>query len=256
MNKIIIRFYAELNDLLPPSRRQKAISHSFKGRPAVKDLIESLGVPHTEVDLILVNGESVGFEHCLQGGETVGVYPIFQSINISALTKVRPEPLSELRFALDTHLGKLALYLRMLGFDSCYSNMASDEKLAAISAEEKRILLTRDRGLLKRSKVLYGYWLRSTAPAAQLREVLQRFGLYPLLRPFQRCLRCNSVLQAVSKEKVLASLPPKVREYCAEFHLCPGCGRLYWNGTHYEHMTEFVKHIQNENSSVPPYQDP
>ena len=256
MNKITIRFYAELNDLLPPSRRQKAIGNSFKGRPAVKDLIESLGVPHTEVDLILVNGESVGFEHCLQGGETVGVYPIFQSIDISALTKVRPEPFSELRFALDTHLGKLALYLRMLGFDSYNSNMASDEKLAAISAEEKRILLTRDRGLLKRSKVLYGYWLRSTAPAAQLREVLQRFGLYPLLRPFQRCLRCNSVLQAVSKEKGLASLPPKVREYCAEFHLCPGCGRLYWNGTHYEHMTEFVKHIQNDNSSVPPYQDP
>jgi uncharacterized protein with PIN domain len=249
MNRITIRFFAELNDLLPPAKRQRPFTHFFKGQPAVKDLIESLGVPHTEVDLILVNGESVGFEYCLQGGETVGVYPIFQAIDISALTKVRPEPLSEFRFALDTHLGKLALYLRMVGFDSYYSNAATDDKLAAISAEKKRVLLTRDRGLLKRSKVLYGYWIRSTSPSAQLREVLQRFDLYSLLRPFQRCLRCNEVLQTIAKEEVFSRLPVKVREYCDVFHLCPGCGRLYWNGTHHEHMKEFIRQIQKENQN-------
>ncbi|MEW6573765.1 MAG: Mut7-C RNAse domain-containing protein [Bacillota bacterium] len=245
MNHSSIRFYAELNDFLPPGKRQVAFTRFFFGEPAVKDLIESLGVPHTEVDLILINGESVEFTRRVRDGDRVSVYPVFESIDVSPVVRVRPAPLREVRFVLDNHLGKLATYLRMLGFDALYSSGLSDEALARLSARERRILLTRDRGLLKRSEVTHGYFVRSTGPPAQLAEVLRRFDLYSLVNPFCRCLRCNRLLQAVSKEEVEERLPPKVREYFAEFRLCRGCGRVYWKGSHYEQMEEFVRQIQS-----------
>ncbi|HIE13001.1 MAG TPA: twitching motility protein PilT [Desulfotomaculum sp.] len=244
MSRCSVRFYAELNDFLPPGKRQAAFIHTFLGEPAVKDLIESLGVPHTEVDLILINGESVEFSRRVRDGDRISVYPVFESIDVSPIVRVRPAPLREVRFVLDTHLGRLATYLRMVGFDTLYANDLSDEALSEISARERRILLTRDRGLLKRSEVAHGYLVRSTDPPAQLTEVLRRFDLYRLVSPFCRCLRCNLPLEAVSKEEVEDRLPPKVREYFVEFRLCRGCGRVYWKGSHYEHMERFVTEIQ------------
>jgi len=138
MNCAIFRFYAELNDFLPQSRRQTTFKHCFNGGPAVKDTIESLGVPHTEVDLILVDGEPVGFDHLLQDGDRVSVYPRFVTLDLGGIQRLRPEPLRHKRFVLDIHLGKLANYLRMLGVDTLYRNDYADATLAEISRREKR----------------------------------------------------------------------------------------------------------------------
>ena len=243
MNDVTMRFYGELNDFLQPGQKQRAFRHYFYGRPSVKDLIESLGVPHTEVDLLLINGESSSFGQHVQGGEWVTVYPVFKSLDISALSRVRPEPISHFCFILDVHLGQLALYLRMFGFDSLYRNEASDDYLADTSSAEKRILLTFDRGLLKRKKVTYGYCVRSRKPSLQLLEVLQRFDLFERISPFKRCLRCNGVLRPVPKESVLAVLPEKVRHCLHEFQQCPQCGQVYWKGSHYDHMQRFIQKI-------------
>lgn len=243
MKCCVIRFYAELNDFLPRKNKQVAFNHCFLGQPAVRDLIESLGVPHTEVDLVLINGESVEFSRQVHDGDYISVYPVFESIDISPILRVRPAPLRKTRFLLDAHLGKLTSYLRMLGFDVLYNSGFSDKKLAEISVKDRRILLTRDRGLLKRSLVTHGYFVRNNAPAEQLIEVLQRFDLFRLVKPFSRCMCCNEVLKMVAKEEVGDRLPPKVRQYFNEFNLCRNCGRIYWKGSHYEQMKQFISKV-------------
>jgi uncharacterized protein with PIN domain len=237
----IVRFYAELNDFFPPERRQVPFRHFFFGRPTVKDLIEGLGVPHTEVDLILVNGDSVDFGYHVEDGDFISVYPVFESLDISPVSRVRPEPLRRPRFVLDGHLGRLAAYLRLLGFDAYYEPNLPDETLARISSQERRILLTRDRGLLKRSQVTHGYLVRESEPREQLAEVVRRFDLWGAARPFTRCLRCNGELAAVAKVEVEEGLPPKVRERFSEFSRCSGCGRVYWKGSHYERLACLIR---------------
>lgn len=241
MANVTIRFYGELNDFLPKLKRQLPLSHSISGNPTVKELIESMEVPHTEVELILVDGVSAGFGRQLKGGEIISVYPPFRRLDVSGITLVRPEPLEETRFVLDVHLGKLASYLRMAGFDSVYSKEASDEKLSEISASEGRILLTFDRGLLKRKNVVYGYCVRSRQPQEQFREVIRRFGLENRLRPFTRCLSCNGMLEPVSKDEVLDRIPEKVKDFAEAFTICHSCGRIYWKGTHYDRMVKFIE---------------
>jgi uncharacterized protein len=241
MNRACFRFYAELNDFLPPGRRGVTFAHAFGGSPSIKDLIEALGVPHTEVDLILVNGESVDFAYRVREGDRVSVYPVFESLDITPLLRVRPRPLREPRFVLDTHLGRLAAYLRLLGFDTLYRNDARDDELAQISSGEGRILLTRDRGLLKRSQVTHGYCVRETGPRRQLAEVVRRFDLSRSIAPFQRCMRCNGMLQPVRKEEVMDRLPPRTREYYDEFYICPACDRGYWKGSHYRQMRQLIE---------------
>src|SRR5215207_6869794 len=174
MIRVAVRFYAELNDFLPARRRQVWIEHALDESHSVKHVVETLGVPHPEIDLILVNGESVDFTYRVQDGDRISVYPVFESFDISPLVRVRPRPLRETRFVLDVHLGTLAGYLRMLGFDTLYRNDADDPELAETSQRESRILLTRDRGLLMRSTVSHGYLLRETDPQKQLAEVVRR----------------------------------------------------------------------------------
>src|SRR5579872_1035405 len=242
----LFRFYAELNDLLPPERRFQTFERACDGRSSVKDIIESLGVPHTEIDLILVNGESSGFSRRIQNEDRVSVYPVFESFDVALVTRVRPEPLRETRFVLDMHLGRLAAYLRMLGFDTHYSNHAADEELARISLDERRILLTRDRGLLKRSSVTHGHLMRETSPRRQLAEVVERFDLRRSMAAFSRCLRCNTRLEFAPKESVAPRLPERARQGHSEFQICPNCGRIYWKGSHYDRMLEMVRAIPGE----------
>ncbi|NIM94911.1 MAG: twitching motility protein PilT [Anaerolineales bacterium] len=244
------RFYAELNDFLPPSRRFVSFKHTFRGNPSVKDTIEALGVPHTEIDLILVNGESVDFTFKLHDGDRVSVYPIFESIDITPLVRVRPEPLREIRFVLDTHLGRLASYLRMLGFDTLYNNECDDESLARIASEEMRILLTKDRGLLKRNMVTHGYCVRGKHPREKLVEVIRRFDLGELAQPFHRCIRCNGLMEDATKDEVLDSLPPRVAEAHNEFRRCGSCYQVYWKGSHYDRMQQFLDHVLREGRSA------
>ncbi len=253
MKHAAFRFYAELNDFLPPDRKMVSLDYPFLVSGSVKDMIEAFGVPHTEVDLILVNGESVDFSHPVQDGDRISVYPVFESLDITPLVHVRPRPLRQTRFVLDTHLGKLAVYLRMVGFDTLYRNDYADETLARISSGEGRILLTRDRGLLKRSVVTHGYWLRATDPRQQLVEVVRRFDLFRAIAPFQRCLRCNGLLEPVAKKAVSNRLQPKTRQYYDEFSICKTCDRVYWKGSHYQRMQGFIERLleQGEVSSLP-----
>lgn len=200
-------------------------------------------MPHPEVDLVLVNGQSVDFSYLVQDGDHISVYPVFESIDISPLVRVRPHPLRESRFVLDTHLGRLAAYLRMLGFDTVYGNDYADEKLARIAADEGRILLTRDRGLLKRSVVTHGYCVRETAPRRRLVEVLRRFDLFDAIRPFSRCIRCNGPLEAVDAEAIADRLPPRTRKYYDAFRICRACDQIYWKGSHYERMQALITSV-------------
>ncbi len=189
----------------------------------------------------MINGESADFSRRVNDGDYISVYPVFESVDVFPVLRVRPEPLRETRFLLDAHLGKLAAYLRMLGFDALYKNNLPDATLAEISVGERRILLTRDRGLLKRGLVTHGYLVRSSVPAEQIKQVLKHFDLFRLVKPFSRCMCCNKILKAVAKEEVEDRLPPKVRQYCNEFNLCQNCGRVYWKGSHYEQMKRFIE---------------
>ncbi len=243
MQRAQLRFYAELNDFLPRERRGVAFTHWFRGSPSVKDVIESLGVPHAEVDLVLADGESVDFSWPVRDGARVSVYPVFESIDIGPLVRVRPEPLRDPRFVLDGHLGRLAAYLRMVGFDARWRNECGDEELARVAAEERRILLTRDRGLLKRRAVTHGYWLREVDPKRQLAEVLRRFDLARRVAPFRRCLCCNELLEPIRKELVADRLPPRVRERQVEFVRCGACERIYWKGSHHRRMERLIAEV-------------
>jgi uncharacterized protein with PIN domain len=239
-NRAEFRFYQELNDFFPQEKKHKVLGYAFNGNPGIKDSIEALGVPHTEIDLILVNGESVSFSYQLKNRDRVSVYPVFESLDISGLTRLRERPLRESRFILDVHLGKLARYLRMFGFDCLYDNRFEDQHLAAVAERENRIILTRDIGLLKRRNVTHGYWVRSLHPRVQLEEVFQRFDLYSQIRPFSRCKSCNTALRRIEKEKIIHRLKPKTRTYYSEFFICDVCDKLYWKGSHYQSMKRRV----------------
>ncbi len=246
MMQATLRFYAELNFFLPAARRQVTFDLPVAEHQSVKDLIESLGVPHTEVDLILVNGESVDFTTPVRDGDRISVYPVFESFDITPLLRVREEPLREPRFVLDQHLGRLAAYLRALGFDTLYRNDYDDPELAETSDREGRTLLTRDRGLLKRRRVTHGYYVRSTDPRQQVSEVARRFDLYRLIEPFQRCVHCNALLEPVSKAEIADQLQPRTLAYYDEFQRCTGCGRVYWKGSHTEHMQRLIDELRCE----------
>lgn len=240
MRRAIFRFYAGLNDFLPPQRRGASFEQAFFGAPAVKDLIEALGVPHPEVDLVLADGNAVDFGWRVADRSRVSVYPAFGAIDVARLTRVRPEPPEALAFVLDGHLGRLARYLRMAGFDTLWDAAARDEELARTSSRSHRVLVTRDLGLLKRREVRHGYWVRATDPARQLVELVRRFDLSRLAAPFQRCLRCNAPLAAVAKDAIAARLPPRVRARHESFKRCPSCDRLYWAGTHQQRMARLA----------------
>jgi uncharacterized protein with PIN domain len=230
--RVHLRVYAELADFLPPALRQRTLARDLAGTTSVKDLIEGLGIPHTEIDLVLVNGESAGFDRHVRDGDFVSVFPVFESIDIGSVTRVRAEPLRVLRFVLDTHLGRLAAYLRLAGFDTLYRRDYRDDELAAISNAEQRVLLTRDQALLRRRVVSRGYFIRSTHPRRQFRDVIERFDLAGSARPFQRCLRCNAPLRPAARDEVWPRLPPRTRVAYDTFYACTGCDRVYWRGAH------------------------
>ncbi len=239
--RVWVRCYAELNDFLAPDRRSVCFPVELDVGPSLKDLIEGVGVPHTEVDLVLVDGESVDFSRRVGDGDRVSVYPVFRSVDVGTVTRVRPEPLAEIRFVLDTHLGRLARYLRLVGFDTDYENDRSDAELARISKEDRRILLTCDRGLLKRNVVTHGYAVRERRPRAQLLEVAGRFELSGRFAPFTRCLACNGVLEDASLPEVAARVPPSIRERFRRYRRCPRCGGVYWQGSHHARLARLVE---------------
>ncbi|MBI4666662.1 MAG: twitching motility protein PilT [Nitrospinae bacterium] len=237
-----IRVYAELNSCLPPEKRQRVFTHLFTPGDSLESILRGLGIAVELVDVALVNGESAPLTYRPHGGELISVYPVFESFNVASLGKIRPEPLRQTRFVLDAHLGRLAKYLRMMGFDSAYRNDYSDDTLAAISISGKRILLSRDTELLKRKSVTRGYRVKSENPREQAKEVLERFDLYESIRPFTRCVRCNGNVEPLPKDRA-PSLPPVVLMEHENFWRCGGCGKVYWRGTHYRRMERFLAAI-------------
>ncbi|HSR65618.1 MAG TPA: Mut7-C RNAse domain-containing protein [Xanthomonadaceae bacterium] len=236
------RFYEELNGFLAPALRRRSFAHAFDDTPAVKDRIESLGVPHTEVDLILVDGEPASFSRRLRGGERVAVYPMFECFDVSGLGGLRPRPLREPRFVLDVHLGRLAHYLRLLGFDCLYRNDYRDEDLLAIAREDHRTVLSRDTGLLKRAELTHGAFVHASDPRRQLREVIDRFQLESRIAPFTRCARCNGEVAHVPAEEA-EEAPAAVARDGTEFSRCRGCGQLYWRGSHPARLRERLAEV-------------
>jgi uncharacterized protein with PIN domain len=246
-NRSTFRFYEELNDFLPAMRRKTAFEYAFDGTPSVKDAIEAIGVPHTEVDLILVNGESVDFRHLLRGGERVAVYPAFERLDIAGLTRLRPAPLRDPRFVLDVHLGRLARYLRLAGFDTSYANDYDDATVVRIALTERRIILTRDVGILKQRVVTHGYWVRNTAPRVQLREIVAALDLAARIRPFTRCMRCNGSLRDAARQEIVDRVPAAIAREHDQFRVCSDCGRVYWRGSHYDRLVRLLDEILDSN---------
>jgi len=236
---VSFRFYAQLNDFLPAARRGRRFTQTLRGVTSAKDAIEAVGVPHPEVDVIVVNGEAEDFTYRLHAGDDVSVYPAFRSIDIGGVRRCGTDPPQPVRFALDIHLGKLAARLRLIGFDTVV--IADDADIATLGAREGRIVLTRDIGLLKRSVVRHGHWVRHTDPESQLVEVLRRFDLATQMEPFVRCVRCNALLVAVDADAVADRLPPRTRETFRQFRRCPGCDRAYWQGSHYDRLVRMIE---------------
>ena len=238
------RFYEELNDFLPDEHRKVSFRHTFCGTPSVKDTVQAIGVPHTAIDLILVDGHSVDFAHRLRGGERVAVYPVFERLDISPVIRLRPKPLRDTRFILDVHLGKLARYLRMLGFDVAYDRERDDETIIDLSLEQKRIILTRDIGILKQSRVTHGYWVRHHQPLEQLQEVLLSLDLLNQLHPFTRCMDCNGKIRPVARNKISTRVDPDIFNRFKAFWRCDDCRKIYWQGSHYHRMLERIRKIE------------
>ena len=230
------RFYEELNDFLPPVRRKQEFTCPCARAATTKHMIEALGVPHTEVELILVNGESCGFDRILQDGDRVAVYPRFEAMDVTPLLRVRDHPLRETRFVADAHLGGLAHMLRMMGFDTLYDNYFHDDAIVAIAEQDGRIVLTRDRELLKRRTVTHGCYVHALKSEQQLREVVGRLDLAASARPFTLCLHCNAPLRPVDKASVYDRLPPKVQMNYEQFSTCDVCRRVFWEGSHWRNM--------------------
>jgi uncharacterized protein with PIN domain len=236
-----LRFYAELNDFLPADRRQRDFCYHFSGTPSVKDAIEAIGVPHTEVDVILVDGKSVDFSHLLRGGERVAVYPMFERYDVSPVTRLRPAPLRETRFVADVHLGTLARNLRLLGFDTVWERDLTDEAIMEIAARDRRVILTRDKGILKNGRVTHGYWLRATDPSEQLEEVIHALDLAGSIEAYTRCMECNGVLEAIGRTAAARSVPLQVFLVYRKFKRCASCGRTYWRGSHLKRLDRIVE---------------
>lgn len=240
MNHSWFRFYAELNDFLPSEKQKKLFKYQFHGSPSVKDAIEAIGIPHAEVDLILINSTPSAFSDRINNGDIISVYPVFESFDITSVQHLRAKPLRITKFINDVHLGTLTKYLRLCGFDTFYKKDLNDIEIINLSVSEDRIILTRDLELLKNSIVTHGYWIRSQNTHEQLKEVFRRFDLASQMSPFIRCMECNGMLSDVSKKEIQDRLLPETIRIFAKFRMCSQCSRVYWEGSHFERMKKYI----------------
>lgn len=239
-------FHGEINYFLPKKRRDIPFQHPIHHKASIKDWIESLNPPHTEVGLIVVNGESVNFDFIIESEMQIDVYTDFDALMLPNKSRLHPPYQGKPRFVLDTHLGRLASYLRMMGFDTLYRNDYPDDELAFVSNSENRILLTRDIGLLKRSLVIYGYYMRETNPKKRILEVSRKYNLPEQITPFQYCMSCNGAIQSVAKADILSKITLQTARYYDQFYQCQTCQKIYWRGSHYQKMQAFIEKVVNE----------
>lgn len=265
INKIEFRFYAELNNFIDientnnlelagkinkPIVNNKYYIHYYRGHPSIKDRVESLGIPHTEIALILKNGNPVEFSYLVQKNDQFSIYPYFYNIKLPEDYKLQEEYPLKPKFILDVHLGKLARFLRRFNFDTLYSNSYSDSEIVEIAEKENRIILTRDLGLLMRKKVKWGCFIKYDDPQKQLKQVFKRYDLAKYYkRKESRCVDCNTILIDIDKEKIMDRLEEKTKRYFDEFKICPDCSKVYWRGSHY-HQTENILEVILDNDRL------
>lgn len=243
LKHITFRCYAELNDFLPEEQKQKRFVFSLKTPVTLGEAIESLGIPLSEVDLVLVNSQPGSRNQRLCENDYISVYPTFETLDISKLKDTHSPALRVTRFILDAHLGKLAKYLRMLGFDSLYRNDFDDEDIIELAARENRIILTRDKPLLKSKRITHGYYIRTTDTHQQIREVVQKFDLYSQFKSFTRCMTCNTELVPKKKQEIMHIIQPDTLQNFNEFFFCPTCRKVYWKGSHFKRMESFIRNL-------------
>ncbi|WP_417776118.1 Mut7-C RNAse domain-containing protein [Stutzerimonas xanthomarina] len=236
MTTATFRFYARLNAFLPVQRRGQAFICSCAQAATTKHMIEALGVPHTEVALVLANDTPVGLDWAINDGDRIAVYPKFERIDISGLTPMQPLPSDPPRFVADAHLGGLARLLRMAGFDTLFDNHYEDAAMTDLANREGRVLLTRDRALLMHRVVTHGCYVHALKPADQLRELYERLELAAHARPFSLCMRCNRPLSEIDKQAARDRVPLRVLERHERFVGCDCCGRVFWEGSHWQDM--------------------
>lgn len=240
MPSVNFTFHGDLNFFLQRRQKNQTIHYEFDWKATLKDMLEAQGPPHPEVELLVVNGVSVGWEHIVQDNDDIQAYPNFDALDLPEKIQLIPPYPIKPKFILDTHLGKLAGYLRMMGFDTLYRNDYEDDVLAQVSHDETRILLTRDLGVLKRGIVTYGYFVRNTNPQKRLLEISQRYNLAPQIEPFRYCMKCNGIVEAVDKQAVIDHIPHDTAEYYSEFQQCQSCQQIYWKGSHHQKMERLI----------------
>lgn len=240
MVSVQFRFYAELNDFLPGPWRQVDFRFEAPDGATVGDAVRLTGVPPDRVELLLANGLSVGLDYALRPDDRISVYPVFDAMDVGSVTLIERRPERRSGFVLDVHLGKLAHHLRMVGFDTWYRNSATQDELIALAQSEDRILLSKSRLLVSHPRLLASYAVRSSDPREQFLEVLRRFDIVSLFRPFTRCLHCNAIVRPAQEDEVAGGVPLRSRALYRDFTLCPDCRRVYWEGTHVGRMRAFL----------------
>lgn len=240
MNQVAFRFYEELNDYLPENMRKGWIESAVYKGTTVGEKIQSYGLPLEEVDLVLVNQQSRGFDYPLKDGDRVSVYPQFELLNVSEITQVREKALRHPTFICDVHLGKLCKYLRMLGWDTHYSNQYTPEDIIELAKEENRIILSRNVLFTRQKEVKHFWWVRSADPLEQVKDLITRLDLSGQAAPLTRCLNCNGLLEPIEKHKIAHRLQPDTTQYYNEFFHCITCDQVYWKGSHYQNMLKFI----------------
>ena len=251
LKNITFRCYAELNDFLPLDYRQKQFIHPLKTPVTLGEAIESLGIPFSEVDLVLVNSQPASMNVRLYENDYVSLFPTFETLDISELKGVHTPALRVTCFILDTHLGKLAKYLRMLGFDTKYRNDFEDDEIIELALREKRIILTRDKLVLSSGRVTHGYYIRSTDKHKQLIEVVRKFDLYSQFKSFTRCMTCNAELVLKNREEIGHLVQHDILQLYDEFFLCPSCNKVYWKGSHFKKMETYIRDLTFRGAGLP-----
>ncbi|WP_173073009.1 Mut7-C RNAse domain-containing protein [Tenuifilum thalassicum] len=233
--QVSIRLYGSLNDFVAQELKQTNISVGFWGNPTIKDLVESVGVPHTEINLILANSCPVNFSYKPESGSRISCYPKFFFLKNSE-SCLQPQVPMPPKFICDAHLGRLASYIRLCGFDTLFNTTFEDRTIIKTSNSEERIILTRDKGLLRCGSARLGYFVRETKPILQLREVIEYFELKDYLAPFSRCSLCNGKITDIEKKEVVNKVLPTTYRCYEKFYCCTKCGHVYWEGSHFRRL--------------------
>lgn len=241
ISKLTLSFPEQFGKFNRRLRGGNVVDYPLLRRASIKDIIESMGVPHTEVGRILIDREPVGFDFIPSDNHKCRIEPIQSPYDVLNPSRLRPRPLMDHRFIADVNVGKLALLLRIVGLDTAFDSHFTDDDVADAAVSESRIVLSKDTALLKRKQIVFGRYVRAVYPDDQLREVIDFFGLQRRLSAFSRCVRCNSPLVGVEKNDVIHRLEPKTRKYFFRFKMCRTCDRIYWKGSHHQHMIERLK---------------